>query len=57
MQVESQLIEIPNKGQPTTEYIEAELSKQNINPLRWAVVDVSDKMYTISVANLQESEG
>lgn len=54
MQVESALIEIPNNGNPTTEYIENELTKRNINPLRWAVVHVSDKMYTVSVANLKE---
>lgn len=54
MQVESTLIEIPNNGNPTTEYIENELTKRNINPLRWAVVNVSDKMYTVSVANLKE---
>ena len=54
MQVESILVEIPNNGAPSTEYIEGELTKLNINPLRWAVVHVSDKMYTISVANLKE---
>lgn len=54
MQVESTLIEIPNNGNPTIEYIENELTKRNINPLRWAVVHVSDKMYTVSVANLKE---
>ena len=54
MQVISELIEIPNNGNPTTEYIEGELTKRNINPLRWAVVNVSDKMYTVSVANLKE---
>ena len=54
MQVISELIEIPNNGNPTTEYIEGELTTRNINPLRWAVVHVSDKMYTVSVANLKE---
>ena len=54
MQVESILIEIPNNGNPSTEYIENELTKLNINPLRWAVVHVSDKIYTVSVANLKE---
>lgn len=54
MQVESILVEIPNNGEPTTEYFELELAKRNINPLRWAVVHVSDKMYTVSVANLKE---
>ena len=54
MQVESILVEIPNNNNPGTEYIESELTKLNINPLRWAVVHVSDKIYTISVANLKE---
>ena len=54
MQVESILVEIPNNNSPSTEYIENELTKLNINPLRWAVVHVSDKMYTVSVANLKE---
>ena len=54
MQAESLLIEIPNNGIPTSEYIEEELIKRNINPLRWAIVNVSDTMYTISVTNLKE---
>ena len=54
MQVESIIVEIPNNNNPTTEYIESELTKLNINPLRWAVVHVSDKMYKVSVANLKE---
>lgn len=54
MQVESLLVEIPNNGNLTTEYFESELTKRNINPLRWAVVHVSDRMYTVSVANLKE---
>ena len=53
MQVISELIEIENNGQPTTEYIEQELTKRNINPLRWAIVDVSDKIYKVSVAELK----
>ena len=54
MQVVSELVEIKNNGRPTTEYIEQELTKLNINPLRWAIVDVSDKIYKVSVANLKE---
>lgn len=54
MQVKSELVEIPNIGQLSTDYIEQELTKLHINPLRWAIVDVSDKMYKVSVANLQE---
>ena len=54
MQVESIIIEVPNNGNPTTEYFENEFTKLNIRPLRWAVVHVSDKIYTLSVANLKE---
>lgn len=54
MQVISELIEIPNTLNPSVEYIENELTKRNINPLRWAIVNVSDKIYTVSVANLKE---
>ena len=54
MQVISELIEIPNNNAPTTEYFEEEFTKRNIKPLRWAVVHVSDKIYTVSVANLKE---
>lgn len=53
MEVISELVEIPKNGQPTTEYIEAELTKRNINPLRWAIVSVSDTIYTVNVANLK----
>lgn len=54
MQVVSEIVEIPNNNVPTVEYVESELTKRNINPLRWAIVHVSDKMYTVSVANLKE---
>ena len=54
MQVKSELVEITNNGQITTEYIENELTKRNISPLRWAIVSVSDTIVTISVANLKE---
>lgn len=54
MQVISEVVEIPNNNAPTVEYIESELTKLNISALRWAVVHVSDRMYTVSVANLKE---
>ena len=54
MQVVSELVEIENNGQVTTEYIEQELTKLNINPLRWAIVYVGDKIIRVSVANLKE---
>ena len=54
MQVVSEIVKIPNNNAPTVEYVESELTKRNINPIRWAIVHVSDKMYTVSVANLKE---
>jgi hypothetical protein len=54
MKVVSELVEIENNSQPSVEYIEKELTKRNIKPLRWAVVNVSDKMYTVNVAKLVE---
>lgn len=54
MQVVSEIVEIPNNNTPTVEYVESELTERNINPLRWAIVHVSDRMYTVSVANLKE---
>ena len=56
MQAISELIEIPNTGEFTTEYIENELTKRNIIPLRWAIISVSDTIITISVAKLEEQE-
>ena len=53
MQAVSELVEIKNNGNFTTEYIEEMLTKRNINPLRWAIVSVSDTIITISVANLK----
>ena len=54
MQIISETIEIENNHNPSVEYIEGELTKLNINPLRWAVVHVSDKIYTLSVAKIEE---
>ena len=54
MQVVSEIVKIPNNNAPTVEYIESELTKRNINPLRWAIVHVSDKIYRVCVANLKE---
>lgn len=54
MRVESQIVKIPKLKNLSVENIEFELTKLNIIPLRWAIVHVDDKMYTISVANLME---
>lgn len=53
MQVLSELVEIPKNSKPTVEYVEEELRKIKINPLRWAIVYVDDKIYRVSVANLK----
>lgn len=52
MQVISKIIEINNNNSPSIEYIEGELERLNINPLRWAVVKITNQKYIISVADL-----
>lgn len=54
MQIVSEIVKIKKTQSPTVEYIENELKKININPIRWAIVHVSDNIYTVSVANLKE---
>ena len=50
MQIVSEIIDIPNNNEQTTEYIESELKKMGITPLRWAIVKVSNDFYTINCA-------
>lgn len=50
MQIVSEIIDIPNNHEPTTEYIESELKKRGITPLRWAIVKITEKSYTINLA-------
>ena len=57
MEAISQIIEIKNNGKISTEYIENELTKLNICPLRWAIISVSDTIITVSVAKIQKQEG
>ena len=54
MRVESQIVKIPKLNNLSVENVEFELTKLNITPLRWAIVHVDDKIFTISVANLME---
>lgn len=56
IQAISELIDIPNNHNITTEYIEQELTKRNIIPLRWAIISVSDTIITVSVAKIEEQE-
>ena len=48
MQILSEIINIPNKGKPTTEYIENALKEREIYPLRWAIVKISKDFFTIN---------
>ena len=57
MNVVSKVIEISIAESLTTEYIENELTKLNICPLRWAIISVSDTIITVSVAKIQKQEG
>ena len=50
MQILSKIVNIPNNGEPTTEYIESELKKMDIVPLRWAIVKISKDFFTINCA-------
>lgn len=46
----SQQIEIPKTSNLSSEYIEAELSKLGIVPLRFAIVEVLEEKYVLSVS-------
>ena len=52
MQIESTVLEFKNTGNFSTEYIESLLRQNNNHPLRWAVVDVSDSYFKISVTRV-----
>ncbi len=54
MKAISELIEIPNNGKLSTEYVEKELTKLNISPLRWAIISVSDTIAIVNVAKLEK---
>lgn len=50
MQIVSETVDIPNNGNPDTEYVLSELKKKNITPLRWAIVKISKKFFTVNCA-------
>jgi len=50
MKVISDIIEIPKIEDFDNYYIEDELSKRGIDPIRWAIVEVSEKLILISVS-------
>lgn len=50
MSIVSEILNIKNNGNPTTEYVEEELKKLGIIPLRWAIVKIGNDFFTINVA-------
>ena len=48
--ITTQEIIIPKTTELTSEYIEKELEKQNITPLRWAIVGETNYTYVLSVS-------
>ena len=50
MSIVSEILEIENNNNPSTEYVECELKKRGIEPLRWAIVKISKDFFTINVA-------
>ncbi len=50
MMITTEQIFIPKTDNLSSEYIQAELSKKNIVPLRWAIVEVLDEEYVLSVS-------
>lgn len=50
MSIVSEILEIENNNNPSTEYVEGELKKRGIEPLRWGIVKISKDFFTINVA-------
>ena len=50
LEIISKLVKIETDLPTSTEFIEAELKKMGINPLRWAIVGVEGNILTISLA-------
>ena len=48
--IETKEIAIPKTTNLNCEYIEKELQNFEINPLRWAIVDVTNDHYILSVS-------
>jgi len=46
----SKLVEIERTEELSTEYIEGELNKQGIEPLRWAITAAEQEKLTVSVS-------
>ncbi len=42
-----------DKIPPSTEFIESEIRKLNLEPVRWAIVDINNKELTLNVSALK----
>ncbi len=51
MKIISENIKIKNTNTFTTEYIEGELAKMNIEPIRWAIIDINENFFTLCVSH------
>ena len=56
MEIISEIVNVKNNGEATTEYIENELKKLGLNPLRWAIVKISKDFFTINIAYAKITE-
>ena len=50
MQIETTIIELENTKNFSVEYVESQLQQRNIEPLRWAIVDINEKTFSVNVA-------
>ena len=50
MKIINKEIQIPKSDEVSSGYIESELSKQGVVPLRWAIVKTDENFFTINVS-------
>ena len=54
MKIINKEIQIPKSDTLSSGYIESELLKQGIDPLRWAIVKTDENLLTVNVAFVAE---
>ena len=52
MQIVSKNVVMKNTGEFSTEYIENELSRLELDVIRWAIVDIKDDVFTVCVSHV-----
>ncbi len=48
--IKTELVKIPKTNDVSTEYVENELLKREIDPIRWAIVEVESENFVVSVS-------